>query len=75
MHLKVGTYIRCFIDMSLYNNFNYETQADVPWKKIWIMLETKSALNRVFIFRKIVRPRYQDGLSMVDNSKTQYTQS
>ena len=33
MHLKAIAYIRCFIDMSLYNNFNDETQADVLWKK------------------------------------------
>ena len=29
MHLKVATYIRCFIDMSLYNNFKDETKEDV----------------------------------------------
>ena len=28
MHLKTSTYIRCFIDMSPYNNFNDETQTD-----------------------------------------------
>ena len=28
MHLKTTTYIRCFIDMSPYNNFNDETQTD-----------------------------------------------
>ena len=27
MHMKTTTYIRCFIDMSLYNNFNEESQA------------------------------------------------
>ena len=27
MHLKTTAYIRCFIDMSLYNNFNEENKA------------------------------------------------
>ena len=27
MHMKTTTYIRCFIDMSLYNNFNEESKA------------------------------------------------
>ena len=27
MHLKTMSYIRCFIDMSLYNNFNEENKA------------------------------------------------
>ena len=27
MHMKTTAYIRCFIDMSLYNNFNEESQA------------------------------------------------
>ena len=29
MHLKAATYIRCFIDMSLYDNFNEENNAYV----------------------------------------------
>ena len=29
MHLKAATYVRCFINMSLYNNFNEETDAKV----------------------------------------------
>ena len=46
MHLKAGAYIRCFIDMSLYNNFNDETEGDVMGKKIWrLMFEMKKALN------------------------------
>ena len=55
MHLKTTTYIRCFIDMSLYNNFNEETKVDVLWKKIGFMFENKNTVNRVSIFRKIVR--------------------
>ena len=61
MHLKTTTYIRCFIDMSLYNNFNEENKAHELWEKIGIMLENKNAVNRVSVFRKIVRLRYQDG--------------
>ena len=29
MHLKTTTYIRCFIDMHLYNKFNEETKVDI----------------------------------------------
>ena len=29
MHMKTTAYIRCFIDMSLYNNFNEESKAHV----------------------------------------------
>ena len=63
--MKTTTYIRCFIGMSLYNNFNEETKVDVLWKKIGIMFENRNVVNRVTIFRKIVRLRYQDGSSMV----------
>ena len=67
LHLKAATYIRCFIDMSLYNNFNEENKADVLWEKIDIMFENKNAINRVSVFRKIVRLRYQDGSSMAEH--------
>ena len=31
MHMKATAYIRCFIDMSLYNNFNEESKAHELW--------------------------------------------
>ena len=40
IHLKTTTYIRCFIDMSLYNNFNEE--AHDLWEMINIMLENNN---------------------------------
>ena len=67
LHLKAATYIRCFIDMSVYNNFGEETEADVLWKKIDVMFENKNVVNRVSVFRKIVRLRYQDGSSMAEH--------
>ena len=67
MHLKAAAYVRCFIDMSLYNNFGEETEANVLWKKIGVMLENKIAVNMVFVFRKIVRLWYQDGSSMAEH--------
>ena len=53
MHLKAATYVRCFINMSLYNNFDEETSANVLWKKIGVMFEDKNVVNRVSIFRKM----------------------
>ena len=53
--------------MSLYNNFNEENKAHELWEKIDIMLENKNVVNRVLIFRKIVRLRYQEGSSMVEH--------
>ena len=47
MHLKTTTYIRCFIDMSLCNNFNEETKVIVLWKKIDVMFENNVVVNRV----------------------------
>ena len=67
MHLKTMAYIRCFIDMSLYNNFNEEKKAHELWEKICIMLENKNIVNRVSVFRKIVRLRYQDDSSMAEH--------
>ena len=67
MHLKAVTYIWCFIDMSLYNNFNEETKVDVLWKKIRSMFETKNALNRFSVFKRIMRLRYQTGSSMAEH--------
>ena len=55
MHLKATTYVRCFIDMSLYNNFREEADADFFCKKIGIMFENKNTMNRVPVFKKIVR--------------------
>ena len=52
MYLKTTTYIRCFIDMSFYNNFNEENKAHELW-------ENKNVVNRVTVFRKIVRLRYK----------------
>ena len=67
LHLKTTPYIRCFIDVSLYNHFNEETKANVLWKKIGFIFENKNSVNRVSIFRKIVRLRYQDGSSMTEH--------
>ena len=67
MHMKTMTYIRCFIEMSPYNNFNEENKAHELWEKIDIMLENKNVVNRVSVFRKIVRLRYQDGSSMAEH--------
>ena len=53
--------------MSLYNNINKETDVEVLWKKIEFMFENKNTVNRVSIFWKIVRLRYQDDSSMEDH--------
>ena len=33
MHLETKTYIQCFEDMSLYNNFGDETKVNKLWRK------------------------------------------
>ena len=65
--MKTKAYIRCFMDMSLYTNFSEETNEDVLRKKIDIMLENNNSVNRVSVYRKIVRLRYQDGSSMAEH--------
>ena len=45
MHLKVVAYIRCFIDMILYNNLNEETNPEVLSKNINIMSENKNVVD------------------------------
>ena len=67
MHLKTTAYIQCFIDMILYNNFNEEKKVHELWERISILLENKDVVNRVSIFRKIVRLKYQDDSSMVQH--------
>ena len=67
MHLEVGAYVRCFIDMSLYNNFDEETDVDVLWKKVDVMFEKKNVVNRVSVLQKIMRLRYQDDSSIVEH--------
>ena len=37
MHMNTTPYIRCFIDMSLYNNFNEESKTHELQEKIGIM--------------------------------------
>ena len=44
-----------------------KTRHDVLWEKIGIMFENKNVVNRVSVFRKIVRLRYQDGSSMAEH--------
>ena len=53
--------------MSLYNNFNEENKAHELWENIGIMLENKNTVNRVSVFRKIVRLRYKDGSCMEEH--------
>ena len=53
--------------MSLYNNFDEETNTHVLWKKIGFMFENKNVVNKVSVFRKIVRLRYQDDSSMPEH--------
>ena len=67
LHLKAVMYVTCCIDMSLYNNFNEEKNVDVLWEKIGVMFENKNVVNKVSVFREIVRLRYQDGSSMAEH--------
>ena len=67
MHLKGVAYVRCFIDMSLYNKFNDELEADVFWKMLGTIFETKNALYRVSVFRRMVWLKYQDGSNMAEH--------
>ena len=67
MHMKTTAYTWCFIDMSLYNNFNEESQAHELREKIGLMFQNKNATNQVSVFRKLVRLRYQDGSSMAEH--------
>ena len=67
MHMKTTAYIRCFIDMSLYNNFNEESKAHELWEKIGIMFQNKNVVNQVSVFRKLVRLRYQDDSSIAEH--------
>ena len=67
MHMKTMAYIWCFIDMSLYNNFNEESQAHELWEKIGIMFQNKNATNQVSVFRKLVRLQYQHGSNMAEH--------
>ena len=53
--------------MSLDNNFNEENKAHELWEKIDIILENKNAVNRVSVFQKIVRLKYQDDSSMAEH--------
>ena len=67
MRMKTTSYIRCFIDMILYNNFNEESKAHELWEKIGIMFQNKNVANQVSVFRKLVRLRYQDDSSMTEH--------
>ena len=57
-HASEGNIHEMFIDMSLYNNFDEAINTDLLWKKIEFMIENKNAMNRVSVFREIVRLRY-----------------
>ena len=43
------------------------TKAYVLWKKIDVVFENKNVINRVSVFWKIVRLRYQDGSRMAEH--------
>ena len=53
--------------MSLYNNFDEKNKANALWEKICIMFENKNVVDRVSVFRKIVRLPYQDDSSMAEH--------
>ena len=67
MHLKSTAYIKCFIDMSLYNKFNEKTEVDVLWKKFGFMFKNKNVVNKVSVFKRIIRLRYPDGSSITEH--------
>ena len=53
--------------MSLYNNFIEESKAHELWEKIGIMFQNKNVVNRVSVFWKLVRLKYQDGSNMAEH--------
>ena len=52
MHMKTTMYIRFFIDMRLYNNFNEENKVDILLEKIGIMLEKKNVVTESLYFER-----------------------
>ena len=45
MDMKMMVYVRCLIDMSMYNNFNKENNVNEILGKIDMMLENKNIVN------------------------------
>lgn len=67
MNRKAIAYIRQYVDDSIFNHVFDETDAKVLGKKMEKSFEQKSAMNKVFLIRKLVNMKLKDGSTVVDH--------
>ena len=59
--------IRMWMDENIFHHVSTEIWADVPWKKLESLYESKSATNKSFLHRKLVNLKYGDGNSITEH--------
>lgn len=67
MNRKAIAYIGQYVDDSIFNHVSDETDAKVLGKKMEKSFEQKSAMNKVFLIRKLVNMKFKDGSTVVDH--------
>ena len=67
MHRKIVNYIRQWVDQSVYHRVAQETRADVLWKKLESMYERQTALNKIFLIRRVVNLKYKNRSNMIEH--------
>lgn len=64
LNRKVVGHIRLWVDDSLYNYISNETSAYSLWKKLEELYERKTNEDKLFLVRRLINLRYEEGTSM-----------
>ena len=60
-HRKMISYIRMWIDVSVFHHVLGETNAKSLWKKLEDLYEQKPVGNKAFIMRRLVSLKFKEG--------------
>nr|KYP66486.1 Retrovirus-related Pol polyprotein from transposon TNT 1-94 [Cajanus cajan] len=64
---KTLSTIRQWVDITLYNQVSKETDPQVLWKKLESMYETKNAQSKIFMMRKLMNLKLQEGRAVAEH--------
>ena len=64
---KVVGFIRQWIDDSVFHHVSTENSAHGLWTKLESLYDRKTAVNKAFLFRKLVNSKYKEGTPIAEH--------
>ena len=70
LHRQVCDYIRQWVDDNVLNHVSEEKHASSLWNKLEQLYARKTGNNKLFLIKKMISLKYQDGTPIIDHLHT-----